>query len=202
MFLGILSWRPWLVCLTHKRAGLRHICLCLATHEYSALGCSLIFDLNTDRWSIHHSAVPKFIFFFLSLHSLWPLLLYLSPVLLDTAFCSVCLAQQETVIAISSSQATSARPDESEEYFRCAALSLAASFAEMLWVIICMLQSVLLLDNRRSRAAAASLPGCLVCKLFVSPVPEIWGPIYVAYLNFAGGSYFSVFHGTSKSQCF
>lgn len=62
--------------------------------------------------------------------------------------------------AISYSQATSAQPDESKEYFRCAALSLAASFAELLGVIICLLDSVLLLDSGKRRAAPASLPGC------------------------------------------
>lgn len=46
------------------------------------------------------------------------------------------ISQQETVIAISYSQVTSPQPDESEEYFRHAALSLATSFAELLWVII------------------------------------------------------------------
>ncbi|KAJ7402889.1 hypothetical protein BTVI_82469 [Pitangus sulphuratus] len=56
---------------------------------------------------------------------------FVLPVQLDAAFCSIHLAQQETVIAISYSQATSVQPDESEEYFRCAALSLAASFAEL-----------------------------------------------------------------------
>lgn len=104
---------------------------------------------------VHPSlSCPKIHPCFLSLHSLWPLLLRFSPIQLGTAFCSVRLAQQETLIAISSSQATSPWPDESREYFRCAALSLAASFAEMLWVIMCMLESVLLLGNRRRRAAA------------------------------------------------
>lgn len=153
--------------------------------------------------SIHQSAVPSFILFFFSEPSFFVATVTTSqPVQLDTAFCSVHLAQEETVIAISSSQATSAWPDESEEHFRFAALSLAASFAEMQWVLICMLESVFWWTAGKGEQQQASLPGCLVCELFVSAVPEIWGPIYVAYLNFAGGSYFSIFHGTSKSQCF
>lgn len=66
------------------------------------------------------------------LHSLWTELLYLTPVPLKTAFCGAHLSQQEAVIAISYSQVTSAQPDESEEYFRCAALSLTDRVAELL----------------------------------------------------------------------
>lgn len=108
-----------------------HICLGPSVYKYSALGCSLNLDMNTDTRSIILLSRNSSLFF-LSLHALWPKLLYLTPVQLETAFCSIRLAQQEPVTAISYSQATSAQPDESKEYFRCAALSLAASFAELL----------------------------------------------------------------------
>lgn len=124
-----------------------------------------IFILNSCI--VHSSFCCPKIHLLWSLSSLWTELLYLTPVQLETAFRSIHLSQQEPVIAISYSQVTSAQPDESEEYFRCAALSLAASSAELLRVIICVIDSALLLDSRKRRAVAASLSGCWDWKSFV-----------------------------------
>jgi len=62
-------------------------------YEYSALGCGLDFDW-TQICSSFIILLLQISSLFLRLHSLWPKLLYLTPVQLETAFCSIHLAQQ------------------------------------------------------------------------------------------------------------
>lgn len=91
-----------------------------------ALRCSVNFDLNMDASSIHPSSLPEFVSFSGSSFCgqfLCFILLFFTPVQLESAFCSIHLARWGAVIAISYSQATSPQPDESEECSRHADLS-------------------------------------------------------------------------------